>query len=208
MKTFALAAALAVAVLLSVGQEASAAPPTTPKVHKEKHTFTGGVQLGADATSAINGLLPFSATVDFTSSAAGVAYSGNITVAGAAVNDSCTLGPPAAAAALLGTYGCVVTAADTVKAWFKPGSDSMLATCTLNGATPSVCTVTVVASSVCTCSPVGATAAIAAGGCAVGVSGTTLTVTSAAGLTNVVNTFCKAPVDPVSSTFEGFVTKH
>lgn len=62
--------------------------------------------------------------------------------------------------------------------------------CTLNGATPSVCTATVKAASVCVCSPVGATAAIAAGGCATGVSSTTLTITSAAGLTNVVKYWC------------------
>lgn len=63
-------------------------------------------------------------------------------------------------------------------------------TCTLNGASPSVCTATVKASSICTCSNVGATAAIAANGCAVGLSGTTLTVTSANSASNVVNILC------------------
>lgn len=63
-------------------------------------------------------------------------------------------------------------------------------TCTLNGASPSVCTATVRASSTCTCSPVGATAALAAAGCALGLSGTTLTVTSLNGGTHVVNIHC------------------
>jgi hypothetical protein len=63
-------------------------------------------------------------------------------------------------------------------------------TCTLNGGSPSTCTATVFAGAVCTCSPVGATAAIAAAGCAVGLSGTTLTVTSANSATNVVNVHC------------------
>lgn len=63
-------------------------------------------------------------------------------------------------------------------------------TCTLNGGTPSTCTVTVTAAATCVCSPVGASAVIAATGCAVGLSGTTLTVTSASAATNVVNVFC------------------
>ena len=63
-------------------------------------------------------------------------------------------------------------------------------TCTLNAASPSVCTATVTAGSTCYCTPVGATAAIAAAGCAVGLSSTTLTATSANGATNVVNILC------------------
>ena len=63
-------------------------------------------------------------------------------------------------------------------------------TCTLNGGSPSTCTATVTAGTKCQCTPVGATAAIAAGGCAVSLSGTTVTATSANGLTNLVNLFC------------------
>lgn len=63
-------------------------------------------------------------------------------------------------------------------------------TCTLDGASPSVCTATVTAGTTCMCSLVGATAAIAAKGCAVGLSGTTLTVTSANAATDVVNILC------------------
>ena len=63
-------------------------------------------------------------------------------------------------------------------------------TCTLDGASPSVCTATVVASSTCVCANVGATAAIANNGCAVSLTSTTLTVTSANAATNVVNIHC------------------
>lgn len=63
-------------------------------------------------------------------------------------------------------------------------------TCTLNGASPAVCTGTVTASTKCICNPVGTTAAIAAKGCAVSLSSTTLTVTSANGDTHDVNYLC------------------
>lgn len=63
-------------------------------------------------------------------------------------------------------------------------------TCTLGGQSPSTCTATVRAGSKCVCSNVGASAAIAAAGCAVGLSGTTLTVTSANAANNVVNIHC------------------
>lgn len=62
--------------------------------------------------------------------------------------------------------------------------------CTLDGASPSKCTATVAAGSECTCSPVGTTAVIAAGGCAVSISSTTATFTSANGLTNNVSYHC------------------
>lgn len=70
------------------------------------------------------------------------------------------------------------------------GATDMRGTCTLNGATPATCTATVVAGAKCTCSNVGATAVIAALGCAVGVSGTTLTITSGASATHDVNYVC------------------
>lgn len=66
-------------------------------------------------------------------------------------------------------------------------------TCTLNGGTPSTCTKTVVANAICTCTPVGGTAVIAAGGCAVGLSGTTLTATGPAAAAYVVNIHCINP---------------
>lgn len=62
--------------------------------------------------------------------------------------------------------------------------------CTLNGATPSVCTATVAAGTTCQCSPVGGTSVIAAAGCSVALSSTTLTITSGAALTNDVNYTC------------------
>lgn len=63
-------------------------------------------------------------------------------------------------------------------------------TCTLNGGTPATCTVTVTAGAVCLCSDVGTTAAVAAGGCSVSLSGTTLTVTGAVAANNNVNVLC------------------
>lgn len=164
-----------------------------------------GFYVGSTATSTttnkVTRMLGNSATIDFTSTTAGRVFSSSITVTGALAGDPCFVGTPTAAAALKAKFGCLVDAADSVKVWFEPGDDSMAASCTLNAASPSVCTVTVSASSVCTCSPVGATAALAAAGCAVGLSSTTLTVTSLNGGSHVVNTYCKAPVDPASGTY-------
>lgn len=156
----------------------------------------------AETTHKLSESLSVAATIDFAASSGGVAYSSAITVTGAAVGDECVIAPTAAAAALLGTYGCVVTAANEVKAWFLPASQ-ITTTCTLGGESPSVCPAqTVVASSICTCSNVGTSAAIAAAGCAVSLSSTTLTITSANGATNVVNYTCRAPVDPASGSYE------
>jgi hypothetical protein len=87
---------------------------------------------------------------------------------------------------IIDTSGHLVPSGATQKAQ----ATNNATTCTLDGASPSVCTATVTASAKCVCSNVGATAAIAANGCAVGLSGTTLTVTSANGATNVVNIWC------------------
>lgn len=70
------------------------------------------------------------------------------------------------------------------------GDASMRGSCTFNGATPATCTATVTASAFCVCAPVGATAVIAAGGCAVGLSGTTLTITGPATAAYAVNYTC------------------
>lgn len=95
---------------------------------------------------------------------------------------SAAFSPAAASGNALGT---------TALPWSDLAGDaSMRGSCTLDGASPSVCTATVTAAAICTCSPVGGTAAIAAAGCAVGLSGTTLTVTSANGATNAVNYHC------------------
>ena len=64
--------------------------------------------------------------------------------------------------------------------------------CTLNGGTPSTCTATVAAGSFCRCTIVGDTAVLAALGCAVTLSSTTLTITSGVGATNDVNYQCTA----------------
>lgn len=78
----------------------------------------------------------------------------------------------------------------TVTGAVKFNSTASVTTCTLNGASPSVCTATVTAATICLCANVGATAAIAAQGCAVGLSGTTVTITSANAASNVVNIHC------------------
>lgn len=70
------------------------------------------------------------------------------------------------------------------------GDASMRGTCTLNGGTPATCTATVTAAAICTCSNVGTTAAIALTGCAVSLSGTTLTITSANAASHDVNYHC------------------
>lgn len=63
-------------------------------------------------------------------------------------------------------------------------------TCTLNAGTPATCTATVTAGAICVCSDVGSGSTVAAGGCAVSLSGTTLTVTGATAASNVVNIWC------------------
>ena len=164
-------------------------------------TFIGSAST-ASTTNKLSESLSVAATIDFAASSGGMVLSSAITLAGAALGDTCEIGPPTAAAALLGKYGCRVTAADEVKAWFEPGS-MISSTCTLGGESPSVCPAqTVVAASVCTCSPVGTTAAIAAAGCAVSLSSTTLTITSLNGGSHVVNYTCRAPIDPASSSYE------
>lgn len=70
------------------------------------------------------------------------------------------------------------------------GATVLTGACLLNGSNPSQCTATVAAKSRCVCSPVGTTSGIAAGGCAVSLSGTTLTLTSANGHTNAVTWHC------------------
>lgn len=62
--------------------------------------------------------------------------------------------------------------------------------CTLDGGSPSQCDATVTASAVCQCTPRGSTAALAAAGCAVSLTSTTLTATSLNGGTHVVNILC------------------
>lgn len=196
-------------VLLAIGFVAGgafAAGSTGPfsGIDFTQRFLKGGMYVGAGATAEVNNKVTKirgnTATVDFTSRSSGRGLSSSFTVTGAAVGDRCAVAVPAAAGALNADFGCVVDAADSAKVYFVP-TDTTVTTCTLNGATPSVCTAAVIAGSTCTATPVGATAAIAAGGAAVGLSGTTLTVTAAAGATHVVNIACAAPVDPASSTF-------
>jgi hypothetical protein len=70
-------------------------------------------------------------------------------------------------------------------------ASSTSGSCTLSSGTPSTCAVALVtASSFCVCSPVGTTAAVAAAGCAVSLSGTTLTITGPDTVTTTMNYHC------------------
>lgn len=151
-------------------------------------------------------LLGASATVDFASAREGSELSAAITVKGARAGDACAVGIPAAAAALKAEFECAVTASDEVKIRFSPQS-KQVGTATLVSASPSTVDVTgITASSYCTATPVGTTAAIAAGGVAASLTSTTLTLTGPNTVTTVLNYSCAAPVDPASGTFYVRVT--
>lgn len=167
-----------------------------------------GSRVWDSTTNKVTRILAGTATIDFASTRVGVVESSGITVTGAQANDECVVGVPAAAGALKARFECYVSAADTVKVKFTPMDFSAGVTAALGGESPAVITATVSASSTCTCTNVGATAAIAANGCAVGLSGTTLTITSANGATNTVNYTCSAPVDPASGTYYVYVKSH
>lgn len=71
------------------------------------------------------------------------------------------------------------------------GTTTSVGSCTLNGGTPSQCSAAVNSGTKCTCSVIATTAAGAALGCAVYTDGgSSMTVTSAAAATNVVNYHC------------------
>lgn len=148
-----------------------------------------------------------SATIDFTSAYSGVQLSSAITVTGAAAGDGCTVGVPTAAAALKAKFGCYVSATDAVKVWFSP-EDYSDGTAALVSGTPSTQTATVTASSICTVSPLGTTAAIAAGGIAWSVTTTTATFTGPNTVTTSFAYHCMAPVDPASGTFTIALTRN
>jgi hypothetical protein len=73
----------------------------------------------------------------------------------------------------------------------KCGYFGACGTATLASGTPSTVAVTVPSGVSCFCNPVGATAAIAAGGCAASVSGTTLTLTGPNTVTTVMRYECR-----------------
>lgn len=206
MKTLSL---FAVAALLAVGlstpAHAAGGPAASVETKSGRWDFKGGIRVGSGGT--VGGMIPWSSTIDFTTAYSGIQFSSAITVADVAVNDTCTVSPPAAAAALKAKWGCVVTAANTIKITFEAG-DRTVGQVALSSASPSTATATVSASSICTCTPVGASAAIAAAGCATGVSSTTLTLTGPNTVTTTMTYDCYAPVDPASGTFEGVVIKH
>lgn len=160
--------------------------------------FTTDAKINA---SRVTRSLGASATIDFTSAYAGSALSSSITVTGARAGDPCTVGVPTAAAALLADFTCFVDATNSVKVQFAPTS-TQIGQATLVSASPSQVVVAgITASSLCTATPVGLTAAIAAGGLATSLTTTNLTITGPNTVTTVVNYVCAAPVDPASGTF-------
>ncbi len=175
----------------------------SPTIQAVPWVFKGGlwVASGDVAANKVTRILGKSATVDFASTSVGRVESSGITVTGALVGDTCTVGTTAAAGALAAQYTCYVSAADTVKIVFNPLSHQR-GSVVLDGGSPSRMDATgITASSNCTCAPVGATAAIAAAGCATSLTSTTLTVTGPNTVDTTVNYDCVAPVDPASGTF-------
>lgn len=79
-------------------------------------TFTGAsaaLVLGTSGT-AISDSFAAASTIDFASSSNTTVNSSNITVTGAAVGDTCEVGPPTAAMVTGASFTCYVSAADTV----------------------------------------------------------------------------------------------
>jgi hypothetical protein len=153
----------------------------------------GGVTIGATGT-ALSDSYAASATIDFASTAVGTVDSSSITVTGAAANDVCVVGPPASATANA-AFSCYVDAANSVKVRFAPKGHNS-GSITLTSGTPSTGTATVLSGAKCTCTDSTAASAIM---CA--VSGTTLTATGPNTVTDVINYFCAAAVDPASGTY-------
>lgn len=192
--------------LLFVAGAIALATPAFAQTYEPPQYFWGGINVGKSYSARLHRITRSLAgpvlgtTIDFTSTYSGVVLSSSIAVVGARAGDPCFVGVPTAAAALKAKFGCYVDAADSVKVWFSP-EDTLDASLTLVSGTPSTVTTTVSASSVCLCAPVGATAVIAAAGCATGVSSTTLTVTGPNTVTTPVIVHCVAPVDPASGAY-------
>lgn len=192
-------------IALSIGVAWAAVVPFN--IDNSARWSKGGIWIGTTSTeTAVQAhreakRLGGSATIDFTVISTGQQLSSAITVTGAAVGDICTVSAPAAASALAASFSCVVTATNEVKVKFEPKSQQE-GTATLVSGTPSTVVVAdITASSRCTATPVGLTAAIAAGGLAVSLTTTNLTITGPNTVTTVLNYSCAAPVDPASGTY-------
>lgn len=158
-----------------------------------------------DKLNKVTRLLAASAVIDFTVISTGVQDSSAITVVGAQAGDTCTVGTSTTVGALLADFSCYISAAGQVKVRFQPRS-MQEGTATLVSASPSTVVVAgITASSRCTATPVGTTAAIAAGGLAVSLTTTNLTITGPNTVTTVVNYSCAAPIDPASDTYRVYV---
>lgn len=78
---------------------------------------TSGIIIGATGT-ALDDSYAAASTIDFASTSNTTTDSSGITVTGAAVGDTCTVGVPTAAAVAGASFTCYVSAADTVKVRF------------------------------------------------------------------------------------------
>lgn len=77
-------------------------------------SMSGGMAVGGGTT--VLKVLTATAVIDFATATTTCTESGNITVTGAATNDSCFMGPPTTGGSTNASYTCYVSAADTVKA--------------------------------------------------------------------------------------------
>lgn len=148
---------------------------------------SGVAQLGASGTYIIcssgSGICAGASGVIISSAAASGSNAFQATVNGARIDYG------AGASDYASSDGTTVTFAGPVAVTGKIAPTNGT-TCTLNAASPSTCTAAVTAGATCSCSLVGASAAIAAAGCAVSLASTTLTVTSANGGNQVANIWC------------------
>lgn len=189
----------AIGVVLLATFAVAAVAEKTDKVNSPvPQLFPKGIYVGDDATNPsstksnkVTKSLGQSATIDFASATVGCILSSSLTVTGAKAGDACTVGIPTAAAAQVAQYSCVVDAANSAKVLFCPLLTAA-GQITLSGGTGTAGGVT--ASSICVCTDTTANASVK---CA--VSGVTLTATGTA--SDVINYYCRTPVDPASGTF-------
>lgn len=174
--------------------------------------FNSGIYIGPNSPNPTNDklnkvtrLLAASATIDFTAQSEGVQDSSAITVTGAQAGDTCTVGTSTTVGALLADFSCYVSAAGQVKVRFQPMSIQEGAATLVSASPSTVVVASITASSRCTATPVGLSAAIAAGGIAVSLTTTNLTLTGPNTVTTVVNYRCSAPIDPASDTYRVYV---
>ena len=94
---------------------AEAGGPTVPTIYQREPHYWGGAHEFANGVT-VSGPLAWTSTIDFATATTTCTESSAITVQGAAVNDSCFIGPPATGGSTNATYSCYVSAANAIKA--------------------------------------------------------------------------------------------